>query len=224
MHKYVPSHGESKISGVLIAKVLIVALHLVGVIGLSIPEYQELFLRLTPAQLLVSLSLILFFHKGWNDAFPVFAAAAFWIGFGSELIGIHTGYIYGDYVYGPTLGTKLWDVPIIIGVNWFILSYLTGSVFHKIPNDFVAALLGAAAMTSLDYILEPVAVALDFWAWKFDIIPLENYLGWFGVSFLIHLIFRKANFQKANPIALFLLMALILFFGILNLTLDTQTF
>jgi putative membrane protein len=169
---------------------------------------------------LISLFLILFFHKGWNDAFPVFAAAAFWIGFGSELIGIHTGYLYGDYVYGPTLGPKLWDVPIIIGVNWFILSYLTGAVFHKIPNDYYAAFLGATAMTCLDYIMEPVAVALDFWAWKFDIIPPGNYLGWFGVSFLIHLIYRKAQFEKSNPIAAYLLMALILFFGVLNLSLD----
>ncbi len=215
-----PTSGKLQVSRLTIAKIIIVALHLVGIIGLSLPEYQDLFLKLTPAQLLSSLILILVFHRGWNDAFPIFAAAAFWIGFGSEIIGIHTGYLYGDYVYGPTLGPKLWDVPIIIGVNWFILAYLTGVLFHKVPNDYYAALLGAIAMTSLDYIIEPVAVALDFWAWKFDIIPPTNYLGWIGVSFLIQLIYRKANFEKANPIASFLLMALILFFAVLNFTLD----
>lgn len=216
----VPSIGETRFSRLNIAKVIIIALHLVGIVGLSIPEYQELFLSLTPAQLLSSLVLILIFHRGWNDAFPVYAAAAFWIGFGSEIIGIHTGYLYGDYVYGPTLGPKLWEVPIIIGVNWFILSYLTGTLFHKIPNDYYAALLGAVAMTALDYIIEPVAVALDFWAWKLDIIPIENYVGWLGVSFLIQLIYRKAHFEKSNPIAATLLMALIVFFTVLNFTLD----
>lgn len=220
MHNYVPSLGEPRITKLLIAKIVIVALHLVGIIGLSLPEFQDLFLKLTPVQLLTTLVLILVFHKGWNDAFPIFAAAAFWIGFGSEIIGIHTGYLYGDYVYGPTLGTKLWDVPIIIGVNWFILSYLTGSLFHKIPNDYYAAFLAASAMTALDYIIEPVAVALDFWAWKLDIVPATNYLGWMGVSFLIQLIYRKANFEKSNPIGVFLLMALIIFFAVLNLTLD----
>ena len=219
MHKYVPSRGESRISKLLIAKVVIVALHLVGVIGLSLPEYQVMFLDLTPAQLLISLLLILFFHKGWNDAFPIFAAAAFWLGFGSEIIGIHTGYLFGDYVYGPTLGPKLWDVPIIIGVNWFILAYATGVLFRTIPNDIYAALLGALAMTAMDYIIEPVAVELDMWAWKWDEIPLSNYAGWFGVSFLIHLIYRKANFEEANPVAAFLLIAMILFFTILNFTL-----
>ncbi|MFV8227155.1 carotenoid biosynthesis protein, partial [Christiangramia aquimixticola] len=95
---------KSKLSKELIGKIILVALHVVGVIGLSLPEYQELFLMLTPAHLLTTMVLMLLYHKGWNDAFPIFAAAAFWIGFGSEIIGIHTGYLYGDYVYGPTLG------------------------------------------------------------------------------------------------------------------------
>ncbi|MBS4070122.1 carotenoid biosynthesis protein [Algoriphagus aquatilis] len=219
MHKFNPERGKSKLSKELIGKIILVALHVVGVIGLSLPEYQELFLMLTPAHLLTTMVLMLLYHKGWNDAFPIFAAAAFWIGFGSEIIGIHTGYLYGDYVYGPTLGPKLWDVPLVIGVNWFILAYLTGSVFHKIPNDWYAAFLGATAMTALDYILEPVAVALEFWAWKWETIPVSNYLGWFGVSFLVHLIYRKANFEKSNPIAVFLLITWILFFTILNFTL-----
>jgi uncharacterized membrane protein len=219
MENDVTSDVKPRISKLTIAKIIIVALHLVGIIGLSIPEYQDLFLTLTPTQLLSSLIIILVFHRGWTDAFPIFAAAAFWIGFGSEIIGIHTGYLYGNYVYGPTLGPKLWDVPLIIGVNWFILSYLTGSLFRKIGNDYYAALLGAIAMTALDYIIEPVAVALDFWAWKYDTIPPTNYLGWVGVSFLIHLIYRKANFDKENPISAFLLMALIIFFAVLNFTL-----
>ena len=219
MHKYVPSRGEPRISRLLIGKVIIVALHLVGIIGLSLPEYQDMFLGLTPAQLLVSLSLILFFHRGWNDAFPIFAAAAFWIGFGSEIIGIHTGYLFGDYVYGPTLGPKLWEVPIIIGVNWFILSYTTGVLFRKVPNDIYAAILSALAMTAIDYILEPVAVELNMWAWKWEEIPMSNYAGWFGISFIIQLIWRKANFEKENPISDWLLTALIVFFAVLNISL-----
>ncbi len=220
MHKYVPSGGAPRISRLLIGRMLIVALYLVGFVGLSLPGYRDVFLDLTPALFLASLFLILFFHRGWNDAFPIYAAAAFWIGFGSEVIGVHTGYLYGDYVYGSTLGPKLWDVPILIGVQWFVLSYLTGAVFHKIPNDYYAAFLGALAMTAVDYILEPVAGGLDFWVWKFDLVPPGNYAGWFGVSFLIHLIYRKANFEKANPIAAFLLMVLILFFTGLNVTLN----
>ncbi|MHA7130422.1 carotenoid biosynthesis protein [Algoriphagus namhaensis] len=208
------------VSKLLIGRILIIAVYLVGMIGLSLPEYRELFLSLTPYQLVFTTFLLLSFHKGWNDAFPIFGAAAFWIGFGSEVIGIHTGYLYGDYVYGPTLGPKLWEVPLVIGLNWFLLVYLSGSLFAgSISNDYLAAALGALVMTALDYIMEPVAVAMDMWYWKFDIIPVSNYVGWFGVAFLIHLIYRKTNFQKENPVAKLLLVAMILFFTCLNFTL-----
>ncbi len=221
MHKVAKTPPEAQNKRLIIAQIVVAALYLVGAVGLSIPEYRPLFQSLTPAQLLVTLVLILSFHRGWTDVFPIVAALVFWIGFGSEVIGIHTGLLYGDYVYGPTLGPKLWEVPIVIGVNWFILVYLTGSIFSKsIGNDYYAAFMGAAAMTAFDYVMEPVATALDMWYWKFDVIPLENYLGWFGVSFLIHLIYRKANFEKYNPLSVFLLIAMILFFAVLNFTLD----
>lgn len=218
MHKIDSSGVKNRWSRVGIGKIILVALHVVGAVGLSLPEYRDLFLTLTPFHLLATMGLILCYHRGWTDSFPIFGAAAFWIGFGSELIGVHTGYLYGDYVYGPTLGVMLWEVPLVIGVNWFVLSYLTGSVFLKIPNDWYAAILGATAMTALDYIMEPVAVSLNFWAWKWDTIPLSNYLGWFGVSFLIQLIWRKAQFEKSNPLASLLLIVWILFFTLLNFT------
>jgi putative membrane protein len=220
MHKVLNKVTPERNLRLLIARILIVALYVVGIIGLSIPEYRDLFLKLTPVQLLTSLFLILAFHRGWSDAFPIFAAAAFWIGLGAEVIGIHTGYLFGDYVYGPTLGPMLWEVPILIGVNWFVLAYCTGIVFSKISNDYYAAFLGATAMTALDYIMEPVAVVLDMWYWKFEVIPASNFVGWFGIAFVIHFIFRKANFEKSNPLAAILLISMILFFAILNFTLE----
>lgn len=210
---------KTTISRLLIGRILVIAIYTAGVIGLSIPAYRELFLQLTPFQLVFTTGLLLAFHRGWNDAFPIFGAAAFWLGFGSEIIGIHTGYLYGDYVYGPTLDPKLWEVPLVIGLNWFMLVYISGALFSKsVENDYYAALLGAAVMTALDYIMEPVAVAMDMWYWKFEIIPWSNYLGWFGVAFLIHLIYRKTKFNKENPLAKVLLIAMILFFTILNFT------
>ncbi len=213
---------ESKVDIKLwICRGLIIAIYTAGAVGLSIPEYKELFEFLTPFQLIGTTCLLLLFHRGWNDSFPIFGAAAFWIGFGSEIIGIHTGYLYGDYVYGPTLGPKLWEVPLVIGLNWFLLVYLSGALFVKsVSNDFAAAALGAGVMTAMDYVMEPVAVAMNMWYWKFDIIPASNYAGWFLVAFLIHLIYRKANFAKENPLVPYLLVSMILFFTILNFTIE----
>lgn len=221
MHKVVAVPPERHKIRLTIAVAVVIILYGVGVVGLSIPEYRPLFQSLTPAHLLVSLVLLLGFHKGWNDAFTIFATLAFWIGMGVEMIGIHTGYIFGDYVYGPTLGPMLWEVPIVIGINWFLLVYLTATVFHRATNnDYYAAFLGATAMTAIDYIMEPVAVALDMWYWKFEIIPVDNYLTWWAVAFLIQLIYRKANFEKDNKLAVYLLLAMILFFVALNFTLE----
>ncbi|MEP0711593.1 carotenoid biosynthesis protein [Algoriphagus sp.] len=221
MHKIAQAPPLVQNRRLIIAKILVVALYFFGAVGLSLPQFREYFLMLTPGQLLLTLGLLLGFHRGWTDSFPIFAAAAFWIGFGAELIGIHTGYLFGDYVYGPTLGPMLWEVPILIGVNWFILVYLTGAAFYKVTsNDYYAALLGATAMTVIDYIMEPVAVALDMWYWKLDIIPAENYFAWFGVAFLIHLIYRKTNFDRDNPLAVWVLVSMILFFTVLNFTLE----
>lgn len=196
---------------------VITIIYLVGIIGMSIPDVRPYFQLLTPYQLLFTLGIMLFKHRDWNDSFIRFMAAAFLIGYGSEVSGIHTGFPFGNYQYGPVLGPQLFDVPIMIGVNWLILVYLTGTLLNKwIRNNVLAALIGAFAMVMIDYAIEPVAIALDFWTWENGVIPLSNYLGWFGVAFIIQLIFRKADFVKENKITAYLLVNLVAFFVILN--------
>lgn len=200
-----------------IVEAVITIIYLVGIIGMSISEVRPYFQLLTPYQLLFTLVIILFKHRDWNDSFIRFMAAAFLIGYGSEVSGIHTGFPFGNYQYGQVLGPKLFEVPIMIGVNWLILVYLTGSLLNKwIQNDLFAAFIGAFTMVMIDYSIEPVAIALDFWTWENDLIPLSNYLGWFGVAFIIQMIFRKADFIKENKITAYLLVNLVAFFVILN--------
>jgi uncharacterized membrane protein len=198
-------------------KFIISIFYLVGIIGMSIPAVRPFFQILTPFHLLLSLSLLLIFHKDWNKSFGLFAFLAFTIGFGSEVMGVHTGFPFGNYSYGPVLGTKLFEVPLMIGVNWLILVYISGHLLHsKIEKDWLASFLSAGLMVGIDFIIEPVAIALDFWTWESGVIPLSNYLGWFGIAFIIQLIYRKMNFQKTNVISPYLLINLVTFFAILN--------
>ena len=93
-------------------------------------------------------------------------------------MGVHTGFPFGSYSYGPVLGFQLFEVPLMIGVNWLLLVYMTGNLFREsIANDWLAAALSASVMVLLDIAIEPVAVALDFWTWEGDIIPLSNFIG-----------------------------------------------
>jgi putative membrane protein len=131
-------------------------------------------------------------------------------------MGIHTGFPFGNYEYGQTLGFKLFEVPLVIGVNWLLLVYLTGNLFaKKIKNDWLAACLAALLMVAIDFFIEPVAINLDFWSWEGNIIPISNYLGWLGVSFIIQLLYRKSGFLKENKISSYLLINLTMFFAIL---------
>ncbi|MGY6520825.1 MAG: carotenoid biosynthesis protein [Mongoliitalea sp.] len=200
-----------------LVKLVLSIVYIVGIVGMSIPAVRPIFQALTPLHLLFSLGILLLFHTDWSKAFIGFAVAAFGIGFMSEVSGVHTGFPFGNYIYGPVLGLKLWEVPLMIGVNWFLLIYTSGELLRRvISNKVMASLVGALVMTGIDYLIEPVAIALDFWTWEGDIIPLSNYLGWIGVSFLIQLIYHYVPFRKDNPLASYLLIHLIIFFAVLN--------
>ncbi|HSJ67948.1 MAG TPA: carotenoid biosynthesis protein [Anditalea sp.] len=201
-------------------KFIIAIFYLVGIIGMAVPAVRPYFQMLTPFHLLLSTVILLLFHKEWSTDFYIFSSLAFLIGFGAEVVGVQTGLIFGDYTYGTVLGPKVLGVPLMIGVNWFLLVYITGSLFNNyITNDIIAALMAALLMVLLDFLIEPVAIALDFWTWHSDDIPLENYIGWLGVAFLIQLIYRKMSFNKENSVAIFLLICLGIFFGILAIIL-----
>jgi uncharacterized membrane protein len=198
-------------------KLIISVFYLVGIIGLSMPAFRPYFQALTPFHLLLSFGILLLFHTDWNKSFLVFSFSAFLIGFGSEVLGVHTGFPFGNYVYGTVLGIKLLDVPLMIGINWLLLVYLTGNLFEKrVKNNYLAAALGAGLMVAIDFLIEPVAIGLDFWTWEGGIIPLSNYIGWFVVAYLIHLIYRKALFHKNNRVSAFLMLNLTIFFTVLN--------
>ncbi|TVP47498.1 MAG: carotenoid biosynthesis protein [Mongoliibacter sp.] len=200
-----------------IFQIIISIFYLVGLIGMSIPSLRPYFQMLTPFHLLLNFGILLYFHKDWNYSFLIFIAVGFSLGYGSEVMGVHTGFPFGDYWYGDVLGWQLFEVPLMIGINWLILVYCTGNLFHeKISNDWLAAGLASLMMMLIDVIIEPVAVTLDFWKWESDIIPLSNFLGWLAVAFIIQLFYRKLNFNKKNAISWYLLFNLITFFAVLN--------
>lgn len=202
---------------ITLVKLIVSILYLVGISGMAMPELRPYFQLLTPFHLLMTAGVMLMFHRDWNIPFLIFVALAWTLGYTSEVLGVHTGFPFGNYAYGPVLGIQLMKVPLMIGVNWLILVYLSGAFLKNlIRQDWLASLMGALMMVLIDFAIEPVAIALDFWSWEGNEIPISNYLGWLGVAFIIHMIYRKLQFQKENQIATFLLLNLVAFFVILN--------
>ena len=201
---------------------VIILMYLVGTVGLLIPFSQPYFKLASAFNLWVSLILLLFFHQDFNKPFIITAGFILLSGFLVEVIGVHTGVIFGKYYYGQTLGTKFLEVPLVIGANWLLLIYCSSvsvqSVFSEIKiksffaSIFLQSLVAATLMVLLDLLIEPVAIRLDFWHWENEQIPTQNFQAWFLLAFVLSYIFMKAKFLKTNLLAIILLLLQFFFF------------
>ncbi|GAA3973123.1 carotenoid biosynthesis protein [Mucilaginibacter dorajii] len=198
---------------------VIVLFHTVGLIGFIVLAFTVFFLKLVPWHLLLMLVIIIYNHKQLNGKFISFAITVFVLGFCAELTGVHTGLLFGSYNYGLTLGLKLWGIPLVIGINWFLLIYSTGVLMQRsrVKNIFVRILTGALLLVLLDFFIEPVAIHFDYWHWAANGIPLKNYLCWFLISGAMLFIFEKFKFDMQNKAPVALLIMQFVFFMILGL-------
>jgi putative membrane protein len=185
--------------------ILIIVFHVLGLIGFAIPGLYSLFVDMVPFHLLLMLVFVAGSHRPANGKFFLFVGIIFLAGFIIELIGVKSEWIFGKYTYGPALGTQLWDIPLCIGINWFLLIYSTG-VFMKISrvrNMLTRVFTGA--------------MRLNYWHWANDTIPYRNYLGWFFVSAILLFLFEKFQFKKQSMVAPVFLITQFVFFFILRL-------
>jgi putative membrane protein len=196
---------------------LIILFHFIGLVGLIIPFTRPLFLVLVPWHLLFMLVIIASSHDRVDSRFLFFALLSFIIGFSIEWLGVHKHWLFGNYQYGKTLGYQLFGVPLIIGVNWFLLTYSAGVLMQRsrIMNALWRIISGAFVLLLLDILIEPVAVRFDYWHWVNGVIPLKNYVCWFFVSMMMLLIFEMFRFKKQGIAGPVLLVMQFVFFGIL---------
>lgn len=107
-----------------------------------------------------------------------------------EVIGAKTGLVFGAYKYGNTLGFKVFEVPLVIGLNWFfIILRAVNIVQKKINSKLLIAFFVGLISTIFDIFLEPVAIKFDYWTWENNIIPLQNYIACFVISFVFTLFY-----------------------------------
>jgi len=194
-------------------------LYIVGLVGILLPLHAD-FILLTPLNLLVSMGLVLWHHGNWAKPTIYYLLIVYLVGFSAELLGTQTGLLFGDYAYGPVLGPKIWDTPLMIGVNWMMLGYcagVTSNVLLPGRTFWMRGLLAASLMVGLDVIIEPVAMAYDFWDWEASVVPFSNYVGWFLVALPLELLFAYWHKGLRNKVGVALFSLQTLFFLILFL-------
>lgn len=196
---------------------VIIIFHVVGIIGFAVPAMRPLFLEIVPWHMLLMLVVIICSHRPMEGKFILFALLIFVSSIILEWIGVHKNWVFGNYNYGATLGYTLDAIPLIIGVNWFLLIYSAGVLMQRtrIRSLFFRILIGAAILVLLDLIIEPVAQHFDYWHWQAGVVPLNNYLGWFVASAVMLFVFEKFGFKKQSIVAPVLLLVQFVFFGVL---------
>lgn len=202
----------------LVLILVLVIFYLVGIVGLT-SSWREDFLPLSFMNLLISFTVLLLALNKHSFRFYAFVVIAFFIGMIAEWIGIHTGYLFGDYVYGTNLGPLWYGVPLIIGINWVMLTIISGTIADRLKiHWFFKAVIGTFLMLFLDLLIEPIAIQSDYWTWNGEI-PFSNFVGWFFIAFLIQLIYFSQRLAEQNKVATVLYVLQIVFFIILNIAL-----
>ena len=177
---------------------LIWLFHVSGLIGI-IYSNASWFIKGTPVNLLLSFSLLLL-NTEWSKKMLFLVVLCFATGMLAEILGVQYGFIFGEYSYGKALGIKFMNVPLMIGINWCILIFITGFIAQFFLNKLWSrALLGTALMLTLDLVMEPVAPVLDFWTFTTGLASFHNYFGWALVAFPLQLIFHKAKVKMEGP-------------------------
>ena len=198
--------------------IFLAIIYAVGVWGLNSTSWQSLFRSVTPVNLSLTAFLLIFFHEGHNNRIGTFALLCMLLGYSVEVLGVQTGFPFGVYEYHTTLGIKLLDTPLMIGVNWLILTYACGMIAQRffIPS-WKKALLGAALMVIIDFVIEPFAIYHQLWSWEGGSIPIQNYAAWYVIAFVLLLLFYRLVPPSRNPLVLPIYLLLFIFFAINNL-------
>lgn len=217
-----------------IATFIAILFHLCGFIGIFTAKHDWFVLH-TPVTLVIMFALIIWTQSDKNVAFFVFLVIGFASGMLTEIIGVNSSTLFGNYSYGTVLGPQIKNVPWLIGINWVTIIYCCGVVLATIQTWFQQKLTaaggslspkvqwfsfildGAMLATFFDYILEPVAVKLGYWKWLGDgSVPGSNFLSWFVISAVLLAVFKLLSFSKHNQFAVHLLIIELLFFGALR--------
>jgi putative membrane protein len=131
------------------------------------------------------------------------------VGWLAEQLGSSYGWFFGSYTYTPVLGPRLLDVPVVIPLMWFALTYVGYVIANLIVwqdpvdrpaslgHDALMALLGAMVVTCYDLGVDPYMVyVLKAWimaktdGWWFGE-TVQGFAGWMLVSFAILFAFRR---------------------------------
>lgn len=191
----------------------ILIFYIVGLLGFIIPFSRAFFIIITPFALLLNVYLLAIYHEKYTLKNVLVFLFILIAGYSIELVGVNTGLIFGSYIYGNTLGIKLFETPLLIGINWLFLTYTAISITEKLNiKKWFTLFFTPALMLVYDIILEQVAPKMNMWSWQNPEVPIRNYIAWYVIAFTFVSILKAFKIRTSNPLSAILFICQFLFF------------
>jgi putative membrane protein len=121
-----------------------------------------------------------------------------------ENLGVLTGFPYGHYYFTEMMGPKLFVVPIMLGLTYLGMGYLSWTLGRLILGGIRTPPSGAGVVT-LPLVASFIMVAWDLagdpvwstiqhgWIWRdggaYFGVPVTNFLGWYLTVYVIYQLF-----------------------------------
>lgn len=192
----------------------IIWFYIIAFLGTIFPFSNKFFVTLIPWAILFNLAIVMAFHMPEFNfkSKMVFATVAI-AGFAIETIGIKTGNIIGENAFNGSLGVKLFNTPLILGVNWLFLIYCSAAITSLMRMSAIKKiLLSSLIILAYSIILEQVAGSLGMWHWKAGSAPVYTYAIWFAIAFVFHSFIKLMKVKIWNRLAFTVFIAQVFFF------------
>jgi uncharacterized membrane protein len=142
-----------------------------------------------------------------------FVAICLVVGNASENLSILTGFPFGHYYFTGLMGPSAFHVPILLGLAYVGMGYLSWTLGRLIVGDIDGALAGSRVLTvpivasfvmvAWDLSMEPVwSTVMHGWIWlqggAYFGVPVSNFLGWYLTVYVIYQLF--ALYLRERPL------------------------
>lgn len=177
-------HGISQKAYNFLAILIVVNI----LLQISYPLLDGVSLQRVTIAIVLAGALLMLVHAhlayGWRYALSYLSITTLF-SFLIELIGVKTGWPFGEYSYSQTLGAQLFGVPLLVPCAWLMMAHPILVIARRVTKHWVF-LVGGYGLMAWDLFLDPQMVSADRWTWKVDshtvpfepTIPLSNAIGW----------------------------------------------
>jgi uncharacterized membrane protein len=145
----------------------------------------------------------------------IFFAICLFIGNIFENVGVRTGFPFGHYYFTNLMGPKLFAVPILLGLAYLGMAYLSWTLARVILGNMQSPLRGSRVVTvplaaafimvAWDFSQDPVwSTILHLWIWQqggpYFGVPVSNFLGWYLTVYVVYQLFALyLRGRQTNP-------------------------